>query len=172
MAPELYRNVHPWIQPVFSSSLALGAVSALVLNLVLRIGIAKQKTLELTSAADASSKIFDFMDLQGGAWGARKEVVHRAAAAINEAFEAVSRLKAADTPVRVTVRFDEFNLDADVVYEGTLLAVPEQPPSKEEIIRGEDALVKLAGYLIHKSVDGLKTSSSGNICRLHLHFNH
>ena len=48
IAPELYRNVPESIRPVFASSTALATVIAVALNLLFRIGVAKQSTLQLT----------------------------------------------------------------------------------------------------------------------------
>jgi len=36
--PELYRNIHPWLRPLFSSSLTLSTISAIVLTQLFRIG--------------------------------------------------------------------------------------------------------------------------------------
>jgi xanthine permease XanP len=39
--PELYRNIHPWLSPLFSSSLTLSTILAIVLTQVFRIGTGK-----------------------------------------------------------------------------------------------------------------------------------
>jgi len=40
--PELYAQIVPWLRPLFGSALTLATVLAVVLNLLLRIGGAKQ----------------------------------------------------------------------------------------------------------------------------------
>jgi xanthine permease XanP len=42
--PELYRNIHPWLRPLFSSSLTLSIILAIVLTQVFRIGAGKPQT--------------------------------------------------------------------------------------------------------------------------------
>jgi xanthine permease XanP len=42
--PELYRNIHPWLRPLFSSSLTLSTILAIVLTQVFRIGAGKPQT--------------------------------------------------------------------------------------------------------------------------------
>jgi xanthine permease XanP len=42
--PELYRNIHPWLRPLFSSSLTLSTILAIVLTQVFRIGTGKPQT--------------------------------------------------------------------------------------------------------------------------------
>ena len=42
--PELYRNIHPWLRPLFSSSLTLSTILAIVLTQLFRIGAGKPQT--------------------------------------------------------------------------------------------------------------------------------
>ena len=56
--------------------------SVVVLNLLFRIGVTKRQFLELTPGVDSSQKIFEFMETQGGLWGARRNVVRRATATL------------------------------------------------------------------------------------------
>jgi NCS2 family nucleobase:cation symporter-2 len=41
--PGLYRDVHPWLHPFFSSSLSLATISAVLLNLFFRIGSPRRR---------------------------------------------------------------------------------------------------------------------------------
>ncbi|MDD2637915.1 MAG: solute carrier family 23 protein, partial [Methanothrix sp.] len=109
--PGLYDTVPPILSPIFSSSLSLAAVLVVLLNLLFRIGIAKRGQLVLRPGVDDADSIFNFMERQGSAWGARREVIFRAISATNELFEAVSSSKLAEGDIDVDVAFDEFNLD-------------------------------------------------------------
>ena len=68
LLPDLYVHFHPF-KPLFSSSLALATVSALVLNLVFRLGISQRKQLILAPGVEASGSIVTFMETQGAVWG-------------------------------------------------------------------------------------------------------
>ncbi len=46
-------------------------MSAIVLNLIFRVGIAKSRVLTFTVGQDDSQTIIDFMEKQGGLWGVR-----------------------------------------------------------------------------------------------------
>jgi len=59
--------------------LSLATVTVLILNLLFRIGIAEKKAIELIPGEENNKKIFDFMETQGGAWTAQREVVLRTA---------------------------------------------------------------------------------------------
>ncbi len=170
--PGLYENVHPWIHPIFSSSLSLATILAITLNVILRIGIAQRQRLMLRPGVDTSDTIFAFMDKQGAAWGARREVIYHAIAALTEFYESVSLLKLARSDITVEVSFDEFNLDMDIQYEGTPMEFPAERPTEGELISDTRTTVKLAGFMIMNYVDRLRTELKGDLCRVRFHFDH
>lgn len=172
IVPQIYASVHPWIKPIFSSSLALGTITAIVMNLIMRIGISSRSSLELVSGQHSSEDIFTFMEKQGSSWAARREVVMNAAGVLNEVFESVTFLKLAKGPLNVEATFDELNLDIDITYEGTPLQFPEKPPSPEELLQEDAALGNLSGFLISRQADGIRSSTKGDQCRILLHFEH
>ena len=171
-APELYRNIHPWVQPVFGSSLSLATICAIVLNLFFRIGIAKSATLGLAPGVDSSEKIYNFMDQCGRAWGARTEVIQKATAAMNEFSEAASEHGLTRETIEMTVRFDEFNLDVEVSYRGAPIELPAVRPDTRELLTDAQAPLKLAGYMIRSMSDRATTELSGGGTRIRLHFTH
>jgi len=172
VVPQIYTSIHPWLQPVFSSSLALGTITAIVMNLLMRIGISKRSSLELVPGQHSSAEIFTFMEKQGGKWAARREVVMNAAGALNEVLESVTALKLAKGPLYVETTFDELNLDIDITYEGTLLEFPKKPPAPEEILQEKAAVGYLSGFLISRQVDRIRTSVKDDHCHIFLHFDH
>ena len=109
--PSLYAGIHPVIKPMFTSSLALGTISAVVLNFLFRMGISKSETTELDPGEIFTDKIFKFMQSQGAVWGMRQEIIYRATSAVNEVMESLSSLCRVDGKVQARVSFDEFNLD-------------------------------------------------------------
>jgi len=147
VVPQIYAPVHPWIQPIFSSSLALGTVTAIVMNLLMRIGISSRSSLELLPGRHSSEEVFTFMEKQGSIWAARREVIMNAAGALNEVLESVTLLKLAKGLLNVEAKFDELNLDINITYEGTLLQFPEKPPSPEELAENNFALPEIPRLL-------------------------
>ncbi len=171
-APGLYRDVHPWIKPIFSSSLSLATICAVVLNLIFRIGIAKTNSLVLTPGEHPSEAVDPFMEEQGRAWGARSEVIYRAKAAMIEFYEAAAECALTRKPVTMTVRFDEFNLDVDMVYEGKPIELAASRPDSRELLEDPDAPLRLAGYMIRSLADQASIETDAERNRVHLHFNH
>jgi xanthine permease XanP len=171
--PELYENVPPLLKPIFGSSLYLAAVLVILLNLLFRIGVAKRQRLVLRPGADDVDAIFNFMEIQGAAWGARREVIYRAISALHELFESVSSLNLAKSEIEVDVSFDEFNLDVEVRYEGELLDLSSTRPTEDDILSDDAAVVtKLSGFMIKMYSNSVKLDRKDDTCRVRLHFDH
>ena len=172
MVPGLYGNVPGLIQPLFSSSLAISTVLVVFLNLIFRIGITKRQLLELTSGIDGSQKIFEFMESQGAVWGARPEVIMRAAAALNEFVESAAHLGLVNGKIQAEVSFDEFNLDMDIRYAGELMDFPSRRPTEDALLADHQAISSLSGFLIRQYADRVKGEKTNGRCRIQIHFDH
>jgi xanthine permease XanP len=172
MVPGLYRDVPNQIQPLFSSSLAVSTIFVVVLNLLFRLGVTKRQFLELTPGVDGSQKIFEFMETQGGVWGARRDVIMGATAALNEFLESAAGLGLAKGKVRTEVSFDEFNLDMDIRYDGELMEFPSRRPTEDALLADEKAVAGLSGFLIRQYADRVKSEVVNGHCRVQLHFDH
>ncbi|MBP2637057.1 MAG: UraA [Firmicutes bacterium] len=172
MLPVLYGSVHPILQPVVNSSLTLATVTVLILNLIFRLGIARKEKLEVLPGESNYKKIIDFMERQGGLWGARREVVYRAASAMNEFMESVVTLELTAEKVVMEVSFDEFNLDVNIHYQGELMEFPTARPTEEELLHDEKAFIKLSGFLMRNYADRIKADSNKGACYIQFHFDH
>lgn len=172
MVPGLYRDVPAAIQPLFASSLAISTVLVVVLNLLFRIGITRRQVLQLTPGSDGSQAIVDFMETHGSTWGARPDVIHRATAALNELLETATAHGLAERQLEVAVSFDEFNLDVDIRYDGTLMQFSSTRPSDADLLGDESALAGLSGFLIRQYADRLESEEVHGRCRIRLHFDH
>jgi len=170
--PDIYHHVHPWLKPLVSSSLAVTTVLAILLNLVMRLGIARQATLELLRGTEVSQTIFRFMENQGAAWGARKDVIQNAMTAMNEFMEATAHYDLEDEKITFQVCFDEYSLDVRAGYQGPPMEFPPERPDKSEIRSNPAAVARLAGYLVRQYTDKITTTQEGRQCLVVLHFNH
>ncbi len=170
--PDLYRHAPAWLEPFLSSSLTVTTVLAVVLNLIMRIGISRRATLKVTSGEHSSDIVFRFMEDLGAAWGARKNVVYRAVAAMNEFAETIVHCGMEGREILMTAIFDELSLDIRITYEGPPVQLPEERPDMAAIIDDPEALARMSGFLVRHFTDRIKVSREGEQTRVDLHFDH
>jgi NCS2 family nucleobase:cation symporter-2 len=173
IVPGLYAGVPAWISPLFSSSLALGTVLVVVLNLLLRLGTSKHKVFEIDpiTCTQEDRDVRRIMEVEGAAWGMRPEVAAQAAECLHELMIYLSRIGVAP-PVRIQMQFDEFNLDFDIQYTGPPIRLPDEPPTPQAIASDVEAMPLLSAYIFRRSADAFRVSSQAERSRVHLHFDH
>ncbi len=174
MIPGFADGMHPLVQPVFASALSVATVTALVANLVFRIGIAERQSLTLEPGTGFPDAIFSFFERVGGAWGARPEVIRRAESAVNELMELVTMTGAADGPVQVDVKFTEEALDIDARYRGRPLDLEpgRLPCDGGDLLADEENFARLPALLLRQYADTVRTDGRDGACRVRLHFEH
>jgi xanthine permease XanP len=157
------------LHPIVDNAIVLGTVSAVLLNLIMRIGVRQRVTLKLDAGHVNRDTIERFLTEQGGRWAARGDIVRRAIFGVVQMLEAVG-----DVPegTEIEATFDEFNLDVRVRYTGTPLMIPERKPTPREIIASEEGERLLAGYLLRQSADRINCKASGTMAEVQLHYDH
>lgn len=172
MFPGFEAALPGFLQPLFKFSLSAAAITAIVLNLIFRIGISQHQRLEMSPGEVSSEEIANFMETNGAAWGARREIINRAAAVLTEFMESAAALELVQGTVKVGIRFDEFNLDVDVDYQGTPMQFPDIRPTITNLMEDEAAFTQMSGFLIKQHVDWLKADIQDNQCHIKFHFDH
>jgi NCS2 family nucleobase:cation symporter-2 len=157
------------LHPIVDNAIVLGTVSAVLLNLIMRIGVRQRVTLKLDAGHVNRDTIERFLTEQGGRWAARGDIVRRAIFGVVQMLEAVG-----DVPegTEIEATFDEFNLDVRVRYKGAPLTIPERKPTPREIIASEEGERLLAGYLLRQSADRINCKASGTMAEVQLHYDH
>jgi NCS2 family nucleobase:cation symporter-2 len=170
--PGFYADAPAFLQPVVGSPMALGMLTALLLNAFFRIGIKKTGTMEFTPGVDPLDALEQFADKQGGIWGARRDVIQRATRAMIETAEALELLIAPGTRARITMSFDEYWLEVTTEYRGKPLVTGAAAPSHEELLADATQLTRLAAVMIRRLATRLTTDSDGDRQRIRLGFEH
>ncbi|HEY0837024.1 MAG TPA: solute carrier family 23 protein [Azospirillum sp.] len=177
--PGLYGNIPDWLEPLFHSELTVSAVAALVLNVIFRIGVGRRAELAFTPGTTPLGAIYDFLEQQGGAWGARRDVVQRATFGTVEALEALARAGLARGPVMVEASFDELNLDVRLRYPGRPLPLSKAEAVDMAALMDTDddteidvAMRTVSSSLIAKTADRVASTARGGEALLLLHFDH
>jgi xanthine permease XanP len=162
----------PLLGALVGSPLALGTLVALALNLLFRIGVHKTASFQLASTDRDLHAIEDRMREQGAAWGARPEVIARAAFAVQQFVEATVDNYWSTGPLEVATTFDEFNLDVRLTYTGAALEFPDVRPTREDIMASDDGARKLAGYMLRRNADRASSSASHGRAVIDFRFDH
>src|SRR4030095_8459939 len=114
--------------------------------------------LEWTPGVDGSQKIFEFMETQGSVWGARREVIMRATAALNEFVESAAGLVVGKGNAQTEVRFDDFNL-----------RLRGRHPTEDALLADDKSVASLSGFLIRQYADRVKAETANGRCRIQMH---
>jgi xanthine permease XanP len=155
-----------------SSSIVLGTLTALLLNLVFRLGVRRTQTLEVDPLAVDAARIEEFMQTHGAAWGARRDVIERARFNLMQSIELLADSGVTQKPMTVAVGFDEFNLDVRVSYDGVPLELPDKRPTNDEIIASYEGQYRLAGYMLRNLADQVQVSNRTGRTTVAFHFVH
>ncbi len=170
--PRAFAAVPAAAQPLVSSPLVLGTATALVLNVVFRLGVRRTRTLTVEPERFAPKGVEDFMEAQGARWGARRDVIDRASFNLTQSLEVILDACEPKGPLQIEASFDEFNLDVLVTYVGVPLELPDTRPSNEEIAATEEGQRKLAGFMLRRYADHVQSTHQGGQTMLLFHFDH
>ena len=157
--PSISASAPPMLLPVVGSSLVLATTFALALNLLFRPGVKKTATLTIEGTAPDPDAVAAFFQTHGAKWGARPDVIKRAVYGTVQLLDAVASEYWREGPIVVGVTFDEFNLDVRVSYNGGQLVFPEQRPTAVQIRESEDGAQLLAGYMLRRNADRVRSES-------------
>ncbi len=98
--------------------------------------------------------------------------MRRAAFGANQLVEAVIENCWREGPLAIEARFDEFNLDVELRYQGDLLEFPLTRPGEREIREDEHALRHLAGFMLRHNADRVHSEVAADRCIVLFHFDH
>ena len=179
LMPELTSMVPANLKPILGSGLTMGVLTAVILNLIFRIGIVKTGQISLTGPED-SAKATRFLEDCGVSWGARHDVITRAGESLIEALEALFEAKLMDGPATLNATFDEYKVALALNYPGRgisfagprtvdLKKLMEDGGSEEAL---DAAMSNISAKLIRKLADVVKCDESGDRATLHLQFSH
>jgi xanthine permease XanP len=168
--PGFYAAAPAYLLPAVSSPMVLGLLTALLLNLIFRIGIKESAEITYTPGTDALLKLENFGHEQGGKWGARRDVMERVIHAMIESAEALELVLKPGHSARFGLTFDEYRLDLNLTYEGEAFVTHGPAPSPEELMEDEKQLTRLAVMMIRRLATKMSASSSGTTQHVTMNF--
>ena len=170
--PGLLDVLPPAARGALGNSLVLGTLVGLGLTLLFWIGLRRTATITVPPGTVDTKALEDFMDENGAAWGARRDVIERAKFNLAQSIETLTSSGVASGALEAEASFDEFNLDVRVSYVGPPLDLPEKRPSNEEIMASDEGERKLAGFMLRRLADRVSVARKGGRSTVLFHFDH
>lgn len=133
------------------SPLMSASIVAIVLNGLMRIGIAQKASITLVSGAGRHEQVEEALTEWGEMWGLKPATALNASSAMNQLLEAVADLAEGD--IRLEARHDDVRLDLSVLYSGQPMAFPDRAPTADELMNDDDAMGRMAGWLVRNLAD-------------------
>jgi hypothetical protein len=176
LMPQLGASVPDWAQVVVQSGLTVGALVAIALNAMFRIGTRRTVRLPLDPAGEASQAT-EALEREGKSWGVRRDTVLRAGHAVGEALE-VLRSQGVEGRITLIASFDEFNLVCVLFYRGGALHLdPGNAPDMSAALEADDAhlealMQRFSTTLMARLADRVRGVQKGELAELRLSFDH
>jgi len=175
--PDHFARSPGWLTPWVGSALSISVVTAVLLNLLFRIGIHFRDSMTLDSERFDPHALAGFMAEQGALWGAPRDLIARAEFMAVDAVETlVDSGMVRDTvhpgrrtgPVtipgglmNISTRFDEFTFEVTIRYRGALLEPAPVRPSADAVL-GDDGQLLLARYMLGRTADRVSAERQGD----------
>lgn len=157
--PEIAANAPVSLAVILESPLIVASVLAIVLNAVMRLGIAQRAAITIDEGAGRHERIAEALDEWGETWGLNRVTIMQATTATNQLVEAVLDLK--DGELVLEARHDDVNLDIRVLYRGSPMVFPDKAPSPEELMNDPDGVSRMAGWLVRHLADRATATVEG-----------
>ncbi len=161
-----------WMAPVIVSPLLASALVAILLNPLLRLGIRQQLQLVIPMEPVDHAAITGFIAQAGAAWGARREIIEQVQGSISECVDAIADAELAQGNSRLTLGFNELQLDARIAWKGRALELSATRPTKAELLADDSASARMAGYLVSRLASRAATRTDSEGAEIHLVFYH
>ena len=172
ISPDIYRFTPETLRPIFSSSTSLATVLVVLLSVLFRLGVSKQRTFTFRPGTQSFDVVYNLLEEQGATWGMRREVEQRANRSLHEVIVSVLALNPRLREMDITLEFDELRLTATIDYDGASLVLPDRAPTADELLT-DDGVAALSGFMIRQFADRVRVKPRGSTgCRIQLQFDH
>jgi xanthine/uracil permease/putative methionine-R-sulfoxide reductase with GAF domain len=145
LMPSTFADLPAWTAAFLGSPLAFATTLAVVLNMLLGLGVSRTAQLDLAGGATADD-VFRFFDRWGATWGARPDVIRRAAPATVDLVEEIWSGDGGARP-SIGIMFDEFRLVVEIRWRSP--AEPEDQAGFDRLLghlqRRYDCRARLQG---------------------------
>jgi NCS2 family nucleobase:cation symporter-2 len=169
--PTFYQTLPHPLQVVTNSMLSIATISAVLLNLLFRLGIRKTSTTTIETDQDSFAHFESLVQREGKTWGVASEVLEEASATAAHMLRHIEEGHLADGPITARISFDEVSFRVDIQYSGDLLHLPAKRPNTDEDMLEEQPMAHgLSGFLAAVYPDRVRYWVDDERCHIQLAF--
>jgi xanthine permease XanP len=169
--PAYFRHLPHWADLLTSSVLSIATITAILLNLIFRIGSRRTATISVAAGESPRQRLEPWVSHLGQQWGVGADTLGQATAAVTEALELLQTRHLNEGPVQVTLSYADLDFIANIAYRG---ALPEPAPQGQPLPRQSSGdllfLQGLAGSWSCLCPDPVVCSMQGADCHIRLVF--
>lgn len=182
--PQLSDLLPDAISFIARNGIVVAGLTAIFLNLVFRLGSSQRSSQNLRDAQtshELAEAVTGFVETAGASWGARHDVIRRAAQATMEAVEAINTSGQGRLATSIQGRFDEFNLDLEILHQGPPLVLDAPGKPAINLLDADDAdfdaaleqtMAQVSHTLLQRLADRVHADAREGQSSLRLHFDH
>jgi xanthine permease XanP len=169
--PDFFHKLPQWVDLLTGSVLSIATITAILLNLIFRLGNRRKATLSIAADESHKPRLEQWTRQQGQQWGVRTDILEDAAAAVNESLELIQTRHLNEGLVQVTISYDDLDFITDIAYRGSLLQPPPQGQPLPLKSAGDLLFTQgLAGTWTCLCPDPVVCNAQGADCRIRLVF--
>jgi hypothetical protein len=126
--------------------------------------------MSIDPAGGDLSEVSRFIERNAKTWSIREDLVSRAKPSAQQAVASVIDHCFPSGPIKLSARYDEFDIVIRITYRAPELEFCHTPPSRDDIIASSECHRRFAGYLVARHAD--HAVSEGGHSAIMLRFRH
>lgn len=169
--PGFYQGLPGWLSSVTDSILSIATISAVLLNLLFRIGIRKSSATIIETDESGLERLGKMIRQQGRAWGVESEILEETTKTAKQVVHLIEDGRLADGPITARISFDDVSFLLDIHYTGDLLRLPAKRLQTDEDMLEEQPMARgLSGFLLGVHPDQMRCWVNDAQCHIQLVF--
>jgi xanthine permease XanP len=168
--PGYFEQLPHALQLVTGTVLSLAIISAVLLNLIFRIGIKRTQVFVFDESDISLDRLTKFLQSQRKSWGLSEEVIERSVSTTTQIIHHLQEAHLILGSVKILVSYDQVDLVINIDYQGTLLSLPNVGQKKRVFVEEEAFAYGLADFLTGVYPDRMELSSKEKDANIRLYF--
>ncbi|MBV8118872.1 MAG: hypothetical protein JO081_02900, partial [Alphaproteobacteria bacterium] len=168
--PDYFKRAAPVVHLFTGSMMSIGVLSAVLLNLLFRIGATRSVVFEFEKSDRPIEEVDRLFRARGRAWSIAPDIMDRAVSTIAQVFQHLDDAGLMTGWPSVVMTYNDFDLTISVRYQGALLSLPNVGVRKRFFLEEESFSYGLADFLTGVYPDRMEARSDGQNAEIRLVF--